>query len=89
MAESFKYEGTISHGTLKLEDLISAFGPVLRDLAPAKWASLVVHQSSDLQEFVIKLIDTLDDLAPEGYYFGTIEGDGSDFGFWKEEEGDS
>lgn len=24
--------------------------------------------------------------APEGYYFGATEGDGSDFGYWKNEE---
>jgi len=28
------------------------------------------------------LIDALDAAAPEGMYFGTLEGDGSDFGFW-------
>lgn len=28
------------------------------------------------------LVALLDDAAPEGYYFGTIEGDGACFGFW-------
>lgn len=28
------------------------------------------------------LFDLLDDLAPNGYYFGATDGDGSDFGFW-------
>lgn len=33
-----------------------------------------------------KLVDALNDLAPEHYYFGTHPGDGSDFGFWLEDD---
>jgi hypothetical protein len=33
-------------------------------------------------EVIAALIDALDEEAPEGLYFGAIEGDGSDFGFW-------
>jgi hypothetical protein len=33
-------------------------------------------------EMVYELQDALDDEAPEGMYFGTLEGDASDFGFW-------
>lgn len=32
------------------------------------------------------LFCALEDIAPEGLYFGAIEGDGSDFGFWQIEE---
>ena len=28
------------------------------------------------------LFDALNAICPEGYYFGTLEGDASDFGFW-------
>lgn len=36
----------------------------------------------DADAFVNDLIDKLNEVAPEGYRFGTLEGDGSDFGFW-------
>lgn len=39
-----------------------------------------------LDELVIDLQDALNDVAPEGFYFGTAEGDGADFGFWQEVE---
>ena len=37
-------------------------------------------------EICSELFDLLEQLAPEGYYFGSHIGDGSDFGFWTIEE---
>lgn len=39
-----------------------------------------------LHWLVIELTDLMADLAPEGYYFGTSEGDGAEFGYWEVEE---
>lgn len=41
----------------------------------------------EIRELIDNLIYELDQIGqPLGYYFGTTEGDGSDFGFWKVEE---
>ena len=40
-------------------------------------------ESDDMCYFLNEvLFDILDSFAPEGYYFGAHQGDGSDFGFW-------
>jgi len=38
--------------------------------------------SEDAHWYLEGLFDALNDLAPEGYYFGSHEGNGSDYGFW-------
>lgn len=44
-------------------------------------------ESEDVSYFLNEeLWDVLNDYAPDGYYFGNTEGDGSDFGYWKIEE---
>lgn len=44
--------------------------------------------SGDAIEVANDLIDALCDNAPDGMYFGTTEGDGSDYGFWKIDDDD-
>ena len=40
-------------------------------------------ESDDMCYFLNEeLFNILDSYAPEGYYFGAHQGDGSDFGFW-------
>ena len=42
--------------------------------------------TEDASILVNQMQDALDTFSPEGYYFGTIEGDGSCFGWWPVEE---
>ena len=84
--------GTVSHGTLRNEDLIDALFPVLEELDPKSAEEL--HQRYDdaigddteredgADDCVAELMDCLSANCPAGIYFGANEGDGSDFGFW-------
>ena len=85
--------GTISHGTLKTEDLVESFSSEYERLGGR--ASVAKHfrnvmfgrdlagtYEEELVWALEDLFNLLDEMAPEGTYFGAHEGDGSDFGFW-------
>jgi hypothetical protein len=102
--------GSISHGTLRTEDLLSSFASTLEGLIfingdyycrPENFSerdklNTLVGESQDqwtedgteledeeiAQELVNDLSYALEQFAPSYCYFGTHEGDGSDFGFW-------
>jgi len=98
--------GTISHGTLRMQDLIPAFLDVLRIHNPEAYQQIVIPgagfssfpsharedegdewwDSDDAVWLLGELFDSLNELAPEGHYFGANPGDGSDFGFWANED---
>jgi len=117
--------GTVSRGTLRLEDLIPAFISAVDDVLEASTfesdspdrvqrvgeihailgeieGRVYVGESApsfppvfseafapgyfDSEEAgwdLETLFDLLNELAPEGFYFGAHEGDGADFGFWE------
>tara|TARA_R100000655_G_scaffold80270_1_gene119691 strand:- start:5681 stop:5983 length:303 start_codon:yes stop_codon:yes gene_type:complete len=92
---------TISHGTMRSEDLIPKFLEVLEELNPKvaesaksrfeidvvrlqQWNELAVQETQS--QFLSELFDLLDQEAPEGFYFGSHIGNGSDYGFWQLEE---
>lgn len=88
--------GTISHGTLRPADLMHSFADELRLYSPdhdrVKEADAVqtlwaagwndIFDSKQVSGLVYDLHDTLNAIAPPYCYFGIVEGDVSDFGFW-------
>jgi len=101
--------GSISHGTLRTQDLLPAFletltargGKVPDDLECGthieylNWPSRDTTASDDDDKFwgseeamwdMDALTGALQTLCPPFVYFGTLEGDGSDFGFWADME---
>jgi hypothetical protein len=93
--------GTVIHGTLRSEDLLTAFSAALEDCItrnpelPLKertiatalvWHAREVDPDSEAASEVISdLIDALREFAPPGFSFGAHPGDGADFGFWQDE----
>lgn len=74
---------TLIAGTMRPIDLIPVFLSALRDTKCAKKYHNIMVTNSELNAVCDELFDDLNDLAPEGYYFGAKEGDGADYGFWK------
>jgi len=96
---------SISHGTLRTQDLLPAFIDAVRDYAPSHYEAIMVAPFSFIPDHVLdegddaewwdseearwkldELTDILNEHAPDGCYFGSHEGDGSDFGFWQAQE---
>lgn len=85
----------VSDGTLKPEDLIPKFLNALKhdETAHAKFLKdnpeiLEIQSWDDVDDetksmLVDELTDALNDIAPDGYFFGASDGDGACFGFWK------
>lgn len=85
----------VSDGTLKPEDLIPKFLNALKhdETAHSKFLKdnpeiLEIQSWDDVDDetksmLVDELTDALNDIAPNGYFFGASDGDGACFGFWK------
>lgn len=89
-------DSTVIRATHRPQDLIPAFLGVLKETPEYVQLMNVVPahaledddadwwESEDAVYFLNETLwDVLNNYAPEGYYFGSTEGDGSDFGFWK------
>lgn len=87
---------TISWGTMRSEDLIPKFLGVLKTYAKDKYDEYVNENpevldidgldDETLGWIVDELFDKLDEIAPEGTYFGAHPDDGADYGFWSVDE---
>lgn len=96
MAVAHKVQiGTVSHGTLRTEDLVDTFESELRFYAPDTLAQIEAEHGDagfdaegEIEDheaagyYLEALTEALEALAPDFCYFGNLEGDGSDFGFW-------
>lgn len=89
--------GTVSHATVRPEDLIPAFLEEAYSLhatdAEAKALGAIrkrmktpgYYTTEDADLDLEQLFDLLNEAAPAGYYFGSHPGDGSDYGFWEDD----
>src|SRR5690606_4463656 len=88
--------GSVIHATLRTEDLVPAFLEELKTLDPDRAAYYVERipaealededhiwwQTGEAMWMLEELFDVLNEYALPFTYFGALEGDGSDFGFW-------
>ncbi len=88
--------GSISTGTLRTEDLLEAFASTLQQFNrthPLLGEYLDIHANdawdSDKAADLLNegFFNALQEICPPFVYFGTLEGDGSDFGFWPNYDG--
>lgn len=86
--------GSVSHGTMRDEDLVPCFLDVVEELGSKDKCIKAIRkrmrregywESDDVGYDLEELYDLLNELAPDGYYFGAHPGDGSDYGFWENE----
>ena len=89
--------GSVSWGTMRPEDLIPKFLDKLEHLDKDRHDEIVgnyisigwpgSHDRLDMSDYLLEeLFDALNEHAPDGHYFGSHPGDGSDYGFWPFED---
>lgn len=91
--------GSVSHGTMRPEDLIPCFLWELEHQKPLRrehrklareirshMDSEDYYESEESTWDLESLFEALGEYAPKYFYFGSHPGDGSDFGYWLAEE---
>ena len=82
---------SVSSGTMIDEDIVAAcesFVEYSDDLSEAAKEFWAAKKGSLDREWILNetIWDAMNEIAPEGCYFGPHPGDGCDFGFWQSEE---
>ena len=72
----------------RFSEVIKADAHLFSESANLTAAQIVEELGEYVTDVINDLMDALNEYAPTGYYFGAIEGDGSVFGFWADEEED-
>jgi len=93
--------GSVSHGTMRREDLIPDFISALKSMRPFRRHHRSVvreieHNMRTIEDYFDseiaiydlneRLFAALDNYAPPFFYFGSHPGNGADYGFWLSEE---
>lgn len=92
----FGYAGTVSSGTFRTWDLLDSFQTPLEALSGDESLKIDVREmlaygedevmygsmADDADELLSEVMAELNSVAPDGYVFGSHEGNGSDIGFW-------
>jgi hypothetical protein len=80
--------GTLIHGTVQTRPLLQALADEYERLKPFGCRPLIREAREGAVDVLDKLFSELDYVAQlHDYRFGSHEGDGSDFGFWKDGPG--
>ena len=91
MAKRLATIGSISHGTMREEDLIPCFVSALRGLGHRSKELSRIERELKTKDYYFydnaiydleDLFNMLQEHAPDYVYFGSHPGDGSDYGFW-------
>lgn len=98
--------GSISHGTMRNEDVLPRLMSTLFKEDPQKAREIWKNnpeflqalcdkdcgvknpwwESEDASFMAEELFDVMNEYSPEGHYFGAHPGDGSDYGYWENED---
>lgn len=88
---------SVSHATMIDTDIVEAIERDMQGVVPndnTLWGAIeefwAAEEDSEDRAFLLNetIWDEMNDIAPEGTYFGAHPGDGSDYGFWSAEDED-